>query len=106
MDTLHRIMAVNLVASESMETDMVVGLQLTDTHKNKPDHYALQVRRGILEVNPPSPSDGQFEIITDTLTWKELVLGKLAPEDAVATETVVIAEGIPESFYAFMDLFE
>ena len=30
MDTLHRIMAVNLNASKSMETDMVVGLQLTD----------------------------------------------------------------------------
>ena len=30
MDTLHRIMAVSLSASKSMETDMVVGLQLTD----------------------------------------------------------------------------
>ena len=30
MDTLHRIMAVSLNASKSMETDMVVGLQLTD----------------------------------------------------------------------------
>jgi hypothetical protein len=36
MDTLHRIMAVNLNASKSMETDMVVGLQLTDIKKNDP----------------------------------------------------------------------
>lgn len=106
METLHRIMAVNLNASRSMETDTIVGLVLTDTHKNKPDHYTLQVRRGILEVNPPSPGSSQFEIITDSLTWKELVLGKVSPELAVTNGKVVISGGTPEGFYAFMDLFE
>ena len=109
MDTLHRIMAVNLNASKSMETDMVVGLQLTDINKNdrtQPDHYTLNVRKGILEVDPPSASNGQFVITTDSLTWKELVLGKLDPEAAVANGEVVISGGTPESFYAFMDLFE
>ncbi|MBN1810684.1 MAG: MBL fold metallo-hydrolase [Anaerolineae bacterium] len=106
MDTLHRIMAVNLNASKSVDTDMVVGLELTDTHKNKPDHYTFQVRKGILEVNPPSPSEGQFDIVADTLTWKDLVLGKLAPEDAVANGLVVISGGTPEGFLSFMDLFE
>ena len=58
MDTLHRIMAVNLNASKSMETDKLVDLQLTDLGKNRkaPAHYTLNVRKGILEVNPPSPS--------------------------------------------------
>jgi len=107
MDTLHRIMAVNLNASKSMETDMVVGLQLTDIHKNdRAAHYTLQVRKGIFEVDPPSSSKGQFVITTDSLTWKELVLGKLDPEDAVANREVVISGGTPESFYSFMDLFE
>jgi alkyl sulfatase BDS1-like metallo-beta-lactamase superfamily hydrolase len=106
METLHRIMAVNLNASRSMETDTIVGLVLTDTHKNKPGHYTLQVRRGILEVNPPSPGSSQFEIITDSLTWKELVLGKVSPELAVTNGKVVISGGTPEGFYAFMDLFE
>jgi alkyl sulfatase BDS1-like metallo-beta-lactamase superfamily hydrolase len=106
MDTLHRIMAVNLNASKSRETDLVVGLELTDTHKNKPDRYTLQVRKGILEVDPPSSSDGQFVITTDSLTWKELVLAKLYPEDAVAGGKVVISGGTPESFYSFMELFE
>ncbi len=87
MNTLHRIMAVNLNASKSMETDMVVGLQLTDVKKNdrtQPDHYMLNVRKGILEVDPPTASAEQFVIVTDSLTWKELVLAKLQPEDAVA----------------------
>ena len=109
MDTLHRIMAVNLNASKSMETDMVVGLQLTDIPKNnrtEPDHYTLQVRKGILEVDPPAAGNEQFVITTDSLTWKELVLDKLDPEAAVADGKVVISGGTPESFYAFMDLFE
>jgi alkyl sulfatase BDS1-like metallo-beta-lactamase superfamily hydrolase len=109
MDTLHRIMAVNLNASKSMETDMVVGLKLTDIPKNdrsQPANYTLQVRKGILEVDPPSSSSGQFAITTDSLTWKELVLAKLDPEVAVADGKVSISGGTPEKFYAFMDLFE
>ena len=106
MNTLHRIMAVSLTASKSMETDMTVGLQLTDTHKNKPDTYTLQVRKGILEVDPPFSGEGQFVITTDSLTWKELVLAKLDPEVAVADGRVVISGGTPESFYSFMELFE
>jgi alkyl sulfatase BDS1-like metallo-beta-lactamase superfamily hydrolase len=109
MDTLYRIMAINLDASKSMETDMVVGLQLTDTKMNDPkapDHYKLNVRKGIFEVNPPSASEGEFVIITDSQTWKELVLYKTDPEDAVTNGMVVISGATPESFYAFMDLFE
>jgi alkyl sulfatase BDS1-like metallo-beta-lactamase superfamily hydrolase len=109
MDTLYRIMAVNLNASKSMETDMVVGLQLTDIKKNDPNapnYYRLNVRKGILEVNPPSSTKGQFVIVTDSLSWKQLVLGKLEPEVAVANGKVVISGGSPESFYSFMDLFE
>ncbi|KPL81078.1 hypothetical protein ADN00_00680 [Ornatilinea apprima] len=109
MATLHRILAVSLNASKSMEKDIVVGLQLTDVKKNgsnAPDHYTLNVRKGILEVDPPSAIKGQFEIVTDLLTWKQLVLAMLNPEDAVATGKVLITGGTPESFYAFMDLFE
>jgi hypothetical protein len=105
-DTVHRIMTVNLNVSKSMETDVVVGLQLTDAQKNKPDTYTLQVRKGILEVDPPSPSVGQLVITADSLTWRELVLAKLDPGVAVADGRVVISRGTPDSFYAFMDLFE
>jgi hypothetical protein len=40
------------------------------------------------------------------LSWRELVLSKRTPEDAVEYDKVVISGGTPESFYAFMDLFE
>lgn len=106
MDSLHRIMAVNLNASKSTTTDMLVGLQLADTHKNKPDTYVLNVRKGIFEVNPPSAGDVAFVIVTDKTTWKQLVLYKLAPEKAVADGRVTISGGTPESFYTFMDLFK
>lgn len=108
MDTAFRIMAVNLNASKSMETDIMVSLNLTDMPKNKvdqPDEYILWARKGILEVNPPVPSEGLLEITTDTLTWKQLVLYKLSPVTAVADGRVVISGGTPESFYAFMNLF-
>jgi alkyl sulfatase BDS1-like metallo-beta-lactamase superfamily hydrolase len=109
MATLHRILAVSLNASKSVEKDIVVSLQLTDIKTNDPkvpDHYTLNVRKGILEVDPPSASKGQFEIVTDSLTWKQLVLAKLDPEDAVANGKLVISGGTPESFYSFMELFE
>ena len=109
MATLHRILAVSLNASKSVEKDIVVNLQLTDIKMNDPkvpDHYTLNVRKGILEVDPPSASKGQFEIVTDSLTWKQLVLAKLDPEDAVANGKLVISGGTPESFYSFMELFE
>lgn len=106
--TLHRILAVSLTASKSMDKDIVVSLRLTDIktdEPNVPDHYTLNVRKGILEVDPPSASEGQFEIVTDSLTWKQLVLTKLNPKDAVANEKAVISGGTPESFYSFMELF-
>jgi alkyl sulfatase BDS1-like metallo-beta-lactamase superfamily hydrolase len=109
MDTLHRIMAVSLNASKSVDTDIVVGLRLTDIRKSdrtQPDRHMLNVRKGILEVDPPSSSSSVFMINTDSLTWKKLVLAKLEPAAAVANGKVVISGGTPESFYAFMDLFE
>jgi len=40
------------------------------------------------------------------MTWKQLVLGKIQPEDAVLDEQVVIAGADPEEFYDFMALFD
>jgi hypothetical protein len=109
MDTLHRIMAVNLNAAKSIDLDMLVGLKLTDgPRNNRKDSadYTLDVRKGIFEVNPPSSGVPQFVIITDTLTWKNLVLAKLDPAVAVTDGVVVISGGTPQDFYSFMDLFE
>jgi alkyl sulfatase BDS1-like metallo-beta-lactamase superfamily hydrolase len=108
LESAHRIMAVTLNASKSMETDVVVSLRLTDVKKNdptQPDQYTLQVRKGVLEVDPPATSGGRLVISTASLTWKQLVLGKLDPEAAVSTGKVVVSEGPPADFYAFMDLF-
>ncbi len=108
MEALFRIMAVSLNASKSLEEDMVVGLHLTDIRENsptEPSDYALHVRRGILEVKPQTPSNGGFIITTDSLVWKNLVLGKLDPQHAVSTVEVVISGADPQEFYDFMDLF-
>jgi len=109
METLHRIMAVSLNASQSLETESSVTLQLSDVRKNNRTEKAshtLQVRRGVFEANPPGPVQSQFGIITDSLTWKHLVLGKLSPADAIANGTVSLSGASPGSFFAFMQLFE
>ena len=105
MDTLHRIMAVSLNASKSIDKDILVSVKLTDKDPNASDNYTFNVRKGILEVDPPNAGKAEVEIVTDSASWKQLVLFKLNPEDAVANEKVVISEGTPESFYSFMDLF-
>jgi alkyl sulfatase BDS1-like metallo-beta-lactamase superfamily hydrolase len=104
----HRIMAVMLNAAKSMETDVVVELRLTDVKKNDrraSDRVILQVRRGVLEVDPPSTTSGELVISTASLTWKQLILGKVAPGDAVADGRVVVSGGTPADFYSFMELF-
>jgi alkyl sulfatase BDS1-like metallo-beta-lactamase superfamily hydrolase len=120
VDSLFRIMAVSLNASKSVEKDIVVCLQLTDINKHKKHNYknkqkdgsteqslyALHVRKGILEVESDTPKKAEFKIVTDTMTWKELVLGKLQPEYAVSNGQVVIAGADPDDFYDFMHLFD
>ena len=108
INILHRIMAVNLNASKSKETEMVANLQLTDKPKDNPtdpDQYTLYVRKGILEVDPPYEISSQVTITTDSLTWKQMVLGKLTPEDALTNSLVVISDGEVGAFYTFMALF-
>ncbi|HEY9122285.1 MAG TPA: alkyl sulfatase dimerization domain-containing protein [Brevefilum sp.] len=108
INNLHRIMSVSLNAAKSMEIDIIVDLLLTDVPKNdrtEPNQYTLYVRKGILEVDPPYKTNSQFAISTDSLTWKQLVLGKLIPQDAVANGLVVVSGGEVESFFAFMDMF-
>ncbi len=109
LDTLHRILAVQLSAAKSMTMQLDVGLQLTDIPKNnspKPAYYTLEVRKGILEANPPSAGPAQFVIVTESLIWKKLVLGKLTPQAAIDLNKVVISGGSTQDFLNFMDLFE
>jgi alkyl sulfatase BDS1-like metallo-beta-lactamase superfamily hydrolase len=108
LKTLHRIMAVSLNASKSVAQDVVVGLQLTEPRKDgraDRSYITLQVRRGILEVDPPAADNTQFVICTDSATWKQLVLGKLSPAEAIATKAVVISGAADVMFLSFMDLF-
>jgi alkyl sulfatase BDS1-like metallo-beta-lactamase superfamily hydrolase len=105
----NRILAVSLNASESVEKDMIVGVQLTDVPKKSKTEsacYDLHVRKGILEVSEQNPSKGEFIIVADKLAWKSLVLGKMTPQYAIENEYVVIAGADPEKFYAFMALFD
>ena len=108
LDTLHRIMSVNINASKTLETNTIAGLKFTDIEKNdanQKNHYTLNVRKGILEIDPPNNKE-KFRIETDILTWKQLVLGKITPKDAVKKEVVVISNGSVKDFYTFMGLFE
>jgi alkyl sulfatase BDS1-like metallo-beta-lactamase superfamily hydrolase len=103
METLFRIMAVSLNASKTLDEEYAVGLDLSDDSIS--GEYAIYVRRGIVEVQQEIAGDPKFTVVTDSLTWKNLVLSKLDPEEAVASGGVEIGGADPEEFYNFMDLF-
>ena len=104
--TLNKIMTVNLNASKSMETDLLVKLNLQDVQEGTPSEYILNIRKGILEIDPPNAGQVEFTITTDVQTWKKLVLSKMTPQDAIKEKKLVIADGTEENFYTFMDLFK
>lgn len=109
LDTLNRIMSINLNASKSMKIDLVTGIELTGSDKtdfNQPMYYTLNVRKGILEVSPPDNREEQLKLTIDIMTWKQLVLGKVTPEDTIAKGLVTISKGSIEDFYTFMNLFK
>ncbi|MGB3943608.1 MAG: alkyl sulfatase dimerization domain-containing protein, partial [Methanothrix sp.] len=104
METIFRIMAVSLNATKALDEEYAVGLDLSDDSES--GDYGLYVRRGIVEVRVGVAEDPKFTIATDSLTMKNLVLGKLDPEEAVASGDVEISGVGPEEFLGFMDLFK
>jgi len=105
MDTLFRIMAVNLNASKSLNEDYVVGLKLTDKNIT-PNIYNIHIRRGIVEIQPKIPENPAFTISTESLIWKQLALGQIDPQETIEKGYVVIEGGDKEEFTKFIDLFE
>ncbi len=62
--------------------------------------------RGASPIADRSGSRSQvFTIVTDSLSMKNLVLGKLNPEEAIASGDVEIVGAGPEEFFGFMELF-
>jgi len=107
MDTLFGIMAVSLNASKSLDKDIVVGLHLTDlTTTTELADYTMHVRRGILEVQPQIPDNPEFTVTAESLVWKNVVLGKLDPQEAVSEGDIVIADADPQELYNFLALFK
>lgn len=106
IETLNEIMTVNLNASKSMEKDILVKLKLKDIEEDGQTEYILNVRKGILEIDPPNAGKVKLTITTDLMTWKRLVLNKITPEDAMKKKVVTISGGTEENFYNFMDLFK
>jgi alkyl sulfatase BDS1-like metallo-beta-lactamase superfamily hydrolase len=104
-DTLFRIMAVSLNSTASLDKEITVGLQLTDMNNTESSDYAMYVRKGIVEVQPEVPEDSDFTITTDSLVWKNIVLGKLDPQEAVSEGEVIITGADPQAFYEFLSLF-
>lgn len=105
MDTLFRIMAVNLNASKSLNEDYVVGLELTDENVT-PNIYKIHIRRGVVEIQPEIPENPAFTISTESLIWKRLAMGQIDPQETIEKGYVVIEGADQEEFTKFMDLFK
>lgn len=104
METVHRIMAVSLNASKSLDKEFAIGLNLSDDPVST--NYVLYVRKGILEIQPEIAENPKFVVSTDSLTWKNLVLGKLNPVEAISNNDVQISGADPEDFYDFLDFLK
>lgn len=106
MNDIMRIMAVRLNATKSLDKDIIASLSLTDMKESgEPSEYSLHIRMGILEALPKAAENAKFNISTDSLTWKNLGLGKLDPQEAVEDGKVMITRGDAKAFYEFMDMF-
>jgi len=106
MDTLFGIMAVGLNASKSLDENIVVGLHLTDlANTTEPADYTIHLRRGILEVQPQIPDNPEFTLTAESLVWKNVVLGKLDPLEAVSNEDIMVRGADPGELYSFLEFF-
>lgn len=107
MDTLFGIQAVSLNASACLDEDILVGLHLTDLcSTTQPASYAMHLRRGVLEVQPQIAEDPAFMVITESLVWKNVVLGKLDPHEAVSNGDILVGGVDPQALYDFLGFFD
>jgi len=107
MDTLFGIMAVGLNASKSLDENIVVGLHLTDmANTTEPADYTMNLRRGILEVQPQIPNNPEFTLTAESLVWKNIVLGKLDPQKAVSNGDIIVSGADPGELYSFLEFFK
>jgi alkyl sulfatase BDS1-like metallo-beta-lactamase superfamily hydrolase len=106
MDTIFRIMAVNLNASQSLDEEIIIGLNLSDLANSLESvGYTLHLRRGILEVKTKLPDDPEFTIEAESLAWKNVVLGKLDPQEAVSDGYIMVTGADPAELYTFIEYF-
>ena len=106
MDTLFGIMAVSLNASKSLDENIIVGVHLTDLNNTtQPADYTLHLRQGILEVQPQILDNPEFNITAESLVIKNIVLGKLDPQEAVSNGDVMVSGADPAELFNFLEFF-
>ena len=107
MDTLFGIMAVSLNASQSLDEEIVIGLNLSDIANSiEPADYTMHLRRGVLEVQPKVADNSGFTLTTESLVWKNVVLGKLDPVEAVSSGDISVQGADPAELYSFLEYFK
>ena len=66
----------------------------------------MHLRRGVLKVQPQIAEDPAFMIITESLVWKNVILGKLDPHEAVSNGDILIGGADPQALYDFLSFFD
>lgn len=94
-------MPANLDYEKSADTQMVAGFRFPDVGEG----YGIHIRRGVAEFQERFPDDPDLTITTDSMVWRELVLGLRNPVAAFASGDVKF-EGSALDLVGFLRLFK
>ena len=94
-------MPANLDYDKSADTEMVTGFRFPDVGEG----YGIHIRRGVAEFREGFPDDPDLAITSDSMVWRELVLGLRNPVAAFASGDVKY-EGSALDLVGFLRLFK
>ena len=91
-----------LKAEETLDVTMAVGFRFPDIN----EAYAVQIRRGVAQVDADLPERSDLTLTLDKPTLERIQLGQLTIREAVQAGVVQVTEGRPTDIDRFFGYFE
>lgn len=101
IDTVLKIMAINLSYPRTQDVTMAIKFNFTDIHKC----YTLNIRKGVAIVLPYILDDLDLEVSCSSMVWKKIVGQYIPPRKVVAQSLLEITKGSAVEFIKFLSYF-